>query len=65
MTTTPGLKFSVPHEVLDHPQAKRKSKIQPNRVPDDLGRKAMTTIEGILNLAHAACIAGNVDSTLT
>jgi len=41
-------------QVLDHSQAKRKPKIQPHRVGDDLGWKAMTTIEGILNLAHAA-----------
>jgi hypothetical protein len=41
-------------QVLDHSQAKRKPKIQPDGMDDDLGWKAMTTIEAILNLAHAA-----------
>ena len=32
---------------LDHPQTKRESKIEPDRVADNLGGEAMTTIERI------------------
>jgi hypothetical protein len=41
--------------VLDHAQAERKAKVQPHRVRDDLGGKAVTTIKRITGkLGHAA-----------
>jgi hypothetical protein len=33
--------------VLDHAQAKREAEVEPNRMRDDLGRKAMAAIERI------------------
>jgi hypothetical protein len=38
---------------FDHPQAQRKPEIEPNRVANDFGWEAMTTIERITDLFHA------------
>jgi transglutaminase-like putative cysteine protease len=37
---------------LDHPQAQREPKIQPNRVGYHLGREAMATIKRITSMVH-------------
>src|ERR1022692_3026644 len=44
---------------LDHPQAERKSEIEPNRVRNHLGGKAMPAIERITNLFHAPPLPAN------
>jgi hypothetical protein len=44
---------------LDHPQAERKSEIEPNRVRDHLGGKAMPAIERIASLFQAPPLPAN------
>jgi len=44
---------------LDHAQAERKSEIEPNRVRNHLGGKAMPAIERITSLFHAPPLPAN------
>ncbi len=39
-------------QIFDHPQAERKSEIQPDGLPYDFGGNPATSIEGISNSAH-------------
>jgi hypothetical protein len=44
-------------QIFDHPQAQRKSEIQPVRVANDLGGKPVTAIGAIPNLTHTEGVA--------
>jgi hypothetical protein len=44
-------------QIFDHPQAQRKSEIQPDRVANDLGGKPVTAMKENPNLTHTAGVA--------
>lgn len=54
------------HQILDHPQAQRKSEIQPNGMGYHLRRKSVTTIKRITGRSgHAARSNSLIDAGLT
>ena len=52
-------------KVFDHSQAERKSELEPNGVGDDLRRKAMAAIKGILCSGHPRKIGQKLCEALT
>jgi len=63
-----GVNVTTPsggQRIFDHPQAERKSQIEPDRVGYDLGRKRVTTVKGIPNLIHALGIVRELTAVST
>jgi hypothetical protein len=48
-------------QILDHAQAERKSKVQPDGVCDDFDWETMATIAGVSNFANQAGVTRNSD----
>jgi hypothetical protein len=46
--------------LLDHAQAQREAKVQPDRVADDLGRISITGVKRVLGRRHPAALAHRI-----
>ena len=46
-------------QILDHSQAERKAKVQPERLCDDVSRTAVASIAGVSNIIHHTGIPRN------